>query len=68
VDKSLPAYPRKHTQNHFFSNEGSLIDPLSYRMGELSGWFYQLSTGGINKMRWFSKNQDAEVISFSCPN
>jgi len=36
-------------------------------MGELSGWFYQLSTGGINKMNRASKNQDGDVISFSCP-
>jgi hypothetical protein len=41
-----------------------MIDPLSYRMGELSGWFYQLSTGGINKMSWASKFWETDVISF----
>jgi hypothetical protein len=58
--------PAKAHRADFFSNGGPLIIPLSYRMGELSGWFYQLSTGSINKIDLTSKNREANVLSFSC--
>src|SRR5215475_2344321 len=65
ISGQIPACASQQTRIEpiFLVMEPPLITPLSYRMGELSGWFYQLSTGGINKSNWTSKNREANVLS-----